>query len=111
MHLATCNARTTLLSRHGSFLMSFCRNRGREGVRPAAGKHRPLRVMILLPLCSCCVHFRQQILRWLLVWSGYSRRFCEHIASFFSSVYFCIRESEADCCILLFMIVSAVDTL
>src|SRR5438094_500156 len=52
MHLATCNARTTLLSRHGSFLMSFCRNRGREGVRPAAGKHRPLRVMILLPLCE-----------------------------------------------------------
>src|SRR5437667_7724770 len=57
MHLATCNARTTLLSRHGSFLMSFCRNRGREGVRPAAGKHRPLRVMILLPLALAAFTF------------------------------------------------------
>src|SRR5207253_10122827 len=95
MHLATCNARTTLLSRHGSFLMSFCRNRGREGVRPAAGKHRPLRVMILLPLGSRSVHFGHQILRWWLDGSGSSRPFGDDMASFVNTLYFCISEAQA----------------
>src|SRR5438874_11121992 len=98
MHLATCNARTTLLSRHGSFQMSFCRNRGREGIRPAAGKHRPLRVMILLPLCSCCVHSRQQILRWLLDWSGNSRPFSAPPPTLLNTLQLCIRPPHAAPC-------------